>query len=97
MSLTPVMRVAHYEGTATTTPVKIELQNIQGNGAAGFRIIIKNLEVAPGNALDISFNGGRTFFPIAAGAELDVNAKFHYFFLRGVGGDADYNALVAQG
>lgn len=97
MAIFGSMRLVHANGTASVAGDKITLTDLRGPGNKGFRIIIKNLEPLLGNNLEISFNGGRTYFPIAPQATFAEDANFHYFVVRGIAAPVAYTALVAVG
>lgn len=71
------LRLNHYNGVANTVPSKVSLAK-----GKGFSISIKNLDTL--NVLEISFNSGRSFYPIAPGGELQHNGSFHFFFVRSI-------------
>ena len=86
-----VFRATHFNGSASVAGDKVAT-----NKGLGVRLIIRNVDAA--EDLEISFNGGRTFFTVGGpGASLDLPVRFHFFFVRGSGGVADFEALILEG
>ena len=91
MPVADAFRATHASGTAPTTGIKIPTRR-----GLGIRLVIENTDGA--NDLDLSFDGGRSWFQIGQGtARLDLPVRFHYFFVRGNGGAANYQALIFEG
>lgn len=95
-----VFRLRHYprpddaspQAPSTGTfPKKVSLER-RGHG-----IRIKNLDAPGGSNLMVSFDGGRSYYPIAPGAELDEDCAFHYFFVVSSGAAISWSALVREG
>ena len=83
----PALRPYHYNGTATTTPTRVDLRK-----GPSQRFVITNTGAT--NALQISFDGGRTFFSIAPGATLREDILCHFFFIQSGAATTTYTALV---
>lgn len=84
------MRATHAGGTlAAGTPTRVDTPR----GTRGFRLRIRNTGA---NAMEISFDSGKSWFPIAAGAEFAEDIAFHFFYLRSTAG-TDYAALIFEG
>lgn len=72
-----------------TFPKKVSLER-RGHG-----IRIRNLD---GTAtLNVSFDGGRTYYPIPPNSEISEDAAFHYFFVVSSGAAISWAALVREG
>jgi hypothetical protein len=89
MSINASLRATHLTGNLTTAPQKFSTRR-----GRGFRIRVKN---EGANQMDISFDGGRTFYPIASGAEFAEDVAFHFFWARGNGGGTSFTALLFEG
>lgn len=87
----PAMRLTHYNGTASTAGDKIVISR----GLAQ-RINIRNNDGT--NALEVSFDSGRTYYKIPINSfPLDIPCMLHFFYVRGVGGTAVYSAITHEG
>jgi hypothetical protein len=87
-------RAKQYSGTATTTPTKIELPRL------GFRLRVKNTGAT--NALGLSLDGGKTFYPIAPtgseeGSEFAEDVLVHYFWIRAEASTTTYSIVAFVG
>lgn len=91
------LRLKHYDGTAPSSGPTPEGAKVSVSRGRGFFIRIRNLEAAGGNNLEISFDNGRHWYPILPEEEFRENAAFHFFRVRGVGGTADWSALISEG
>lgn len=90
MSPARPMRMRHVNGSATTAPSKVSVKR-----GIGQYLRISNLDGA--NNLQVSFDGGASFYTINSGdPPLEVNALFHYFFVQS-DSSADYSALLGEG
>jgi len=76
----------HFNGTATTTPAKVELGRLMQH------LNIRNLDTTDG--LEVSFNGGQSFYTIPAGQFLSESVRKHEFWVRATAGTVDYCAIV---
>jgi len=84
-------RATHRNGTAGALPSKVTTRR-----GRGFRLKIRNLHAT--DDLNISFDTGKTFFPIAAGTTFDEDIAFHFFYVqRGAAADVDYSAMLFEG
>ena len=84
------MRMRHVNGTAAAAYTKIAVKRGIGQYAK-----IANLDGT--NSLEVSFDGGTNYFTImATDTSLEVNALFHYLFVRSTAG-ADYSIIIAEG
>jgi hypothetical protein len=83
-------RFRHYSGTAPagSAPQKVALTR------RGVGISITNKDGT--NLLEISFDGGRNFYPIYATKEFKGDALMHFFYVRSSAGAA-WSAVVAEG
>ncbi|MCF6205360.1 MAG: hypothetical protein L3J47_00505 [Sulfurovum sp.] len=83
------MSMKHHNGSLTTAIVEVPV-----NRGSGQYVNIANLDAA--NTVEVSFNGGRSFFTILAGKSLVVNALFTSVHLRS-DVTADYSAIFGEG
>jgi len=84
------MRLRHANGTATAAYTKIAVKRGIGQYAK-----IANLDAV--NSLEVSFDGGTNYFTInATDISLEVNALFHYLFVKSAAG-ADYSIIIGEG
>ena len=86
------LRATHRNGTVTTTPAKVQTRR-----GRGFRLDIRNATASGGNGLQISFDSGKTWYTLAAQESKEWPVVFPFFYLRGVSGNADYEALLFEG
>jgi len=85
------MKMRHVNGAATTTPTKVSV-----NRGLGQYIRIANLDGT--NNLEVSFNGGGNYYSILPGhPPLDVDAQFHFFYVRSNTGTVNWSALIGEG
>ena len=83
-------RMRHVNGTAATAYTKIAVKRGIGQYAK-----IANLDGT--NSLEVSFDGGTNYFTInATDTSLEVNALFHYLFIRSTAGAA-YSIIIGEG
>jgi hypothetical protein len=82
-------RATHAGGTLTATPLKVSTKR-----GRGFRVRVLNTGGA--NDLEISFDSGNHWYPVAHGAEFVDDVAFHYFYLRSASGTT-YQALIFEG
>lgn len=87
----PAMRVTHYSGTASTAGDKVAI--LKGPAQ---RLNIRNIDTA--NALEVSFDAGRSYYRIPFNTvPLDMPCMLHFFYVRGVGGTAAWCAVTNEG
>jgi len=87
----PAMRTIHYSGAATTTPAKVTL-----SVGLAQRINVRNLDGT--NGLDVSFDGGRSFYTIlATSVPLDIACSLHFFWVRSTAAVVNWCAVTNEG
>ena len=91
MSAARPMRMRNVNGAATTTPERVSVAR-----GLGQYLRISNLDAT--NNLEISFDGGRNFYTISpTDPPLDVNAIYHFFFVKSSTGTVNWAALLGEG
>lgn len=82
-------RATHSAGALTATPVKVSTRR-----GRGFAVRVFNTGTA--NPLEISFDSGRNWYPVAEETEFSADVAFHFFYLRSTAG-TNYSALIFEG
>lgn len=85
------MRLRHASGSVGTVAEKVSI-----NRGLGQYIRLSNTHATQG--LQVSFDGGRSYYTISAGdPPLDVVALFHFFYVKGTGASTTYEGLIGEG
>jgi hypothetical protein len=83
------LRATHASGTLTATPLKVSTKK-----GRGFRVRVTN--TGGTNPMEISFDSGNKWYPIAKDGEFADDIAFHYFYLRSASGTT-FSALMFEG
>ncbi len=84
-------RATHAGGTLAAAAFPTKVSTRRGRGF-GLRVV----NTGTSNPMEISFDSGRNWFPIAEETEFSADVAFHYFFLRSTLGTT-YSALIFEG
>lgn len=85
------MRLRHASGSVGTAPEKVSV-----NRGIGQYIRLSNTHAT--QSIQLSFDGQRNYYTIAAGdPPLDAAVLFHYFYIKGSGASTTYEALIGEG
>jgi len=83
-------RATHASGTlAADTPTKLQTKK-----GRGFRVRVTN--TGSTNPMEISFDSGRNWYPIAKSSEFSDDVAFHFFYLRSALGTT-YTVMMFEG
>ena len=84
------LRAVHANGSVAAADVPLKVETVKGRG---FRLKVRNTGAA---AMEISFDSGRSWYPIPAASEFAEDVAFHFFYLRSTGGTT-FAALMFEG
>lgn len=83
------LRATHASGTLTAAPTKVQTRK-----GRGFRVRVTN--TGGTNPMEISFDSGRSWYPISATGEFADDVSFHFFYVRSASGTT-FSALMFEG